>query len=33
MIMSVISASDESGINIFDYFTTLQRESEQEKPI
>jgi hypothetical protein len=31
VITSVIATASESGINVFDYFTTLQREAEQVK--
>ncbi len=31
VITSVIATASESGINVFDYFTTLQREREQVK--
>lgn len=31
VITSVIATASEAGINVFDYFTTLQRESEQVK--
>ena len=31
VITSVIATASESGINVFDYFTTLQRESDQVK--
>ena len=31
VITSVIATSSEAGINVFDYFTTLQREKEQAK--
>ncbi|WP_220492409.1 hypothetical protein [Shewanella sp. SR43-8] len=32
VVTSVIATASEAGINVFDYFTTLQQESEQEKP-
>jgi hypothetical protein len=31
IITSVIATGSEAGINVFDYFTTLQREKEQVK--
>ena len=31
VITSVIATGSEAGINVFDYFTTLQREHEQVK--
>jgi len=31
VVTSVIATSSEAGINVFDYFTTLQREKEQVK--
>ena len=31
VITSVIATASESGINVFDYFTTLQQEKEQVK--
>ncbi|WP_197411178.1 hypothetical protein [Colwellia sp. TT2012] len=31
VITSVIATGSEAGINVFDYFTTLQREKEQVK--
>jgi len=31
VITSMIATASESGVNVFNYFTTLQRESEQVK--
>lgn len=31
MLASVIATASEAGINVFDYFTTLQQESAQVK--
>ena len=31
VITSVIATASEAGINVFDYFTTLQRENERVK--
>lgn len=31
VITSVIATGSEAGINVFDYFTTLQRKKEQVK--